>query len=236
MLDPVNHYLNLHTTVHPSGAVRGPMGPDPAKVIINRGGILNNANYNLAGTSVAPGSIAAVFGSGFTNGAVCLSTEGCSPRFFGGKMVTSMGGTSVTMNGVAAPIFYATPTQLGIQVPVELTGSSTTVVVTVDGQTSAPEAVTLEAAAPGIFSMTGDGKGLGAITHANGALVTPANPAARGEVLSDGNTADERGSSCGATDSDRRRRARAGAIRGDVRLLRGPQPDQFCCACGRSYG
>ena len=183
MANPVVHYLNLHTTANPGGAVRGPMGPVPATALINRGAILNNASYNLAGTSVAPGSIAAVFGTGLTNGAQCLSTEGCSPRYFGGNMGTSMGGTSVTVNGIPAPIFYATPTQLGIQMPVELAGSSATVVVNADGQTSVPETVALESAAPGIFSTTGDGRGVGSITHANGALVTAANPAVRGETL-----------------------------------------------------
>jgi len=163
--------------------VRGPLGPAPAKALINSGAILNNASYNLAGTSVAPGSIAAIFGTGLTNGALCLSTDGCSPRYFGGKMGTSMGGTSVTVNGIPAPIFYATPTQLGIQIPAELPGPSATVLINADGQTSVPETVALEPAAPGIFSTTGDGRGVGSITHANGALVTAVNPAVRGETL-----------------------------------------------------
>jgi uncharacterized protein (TIGR03437 family) len=179
--NPTAYYVNLHTTVNPGGAVRGVLNSaPPGRPIINKGGILNNASY---APSVSPGSIAAIFGTDLTNGALCLSTEGCIPRFSAGKMGTSMGGTSATVNGIPAPVFYATPTQLGVQIPVEATGSTATIAINADGLTSAPETVPLEAAAPGVFSMTGDGRGPGAITHVNGALVTPANPAARGETL-----------------------------------------------------
>lgn len=182
LTNPTGYYLNLHTSVNPGGAVRGMLSTfAPARPVISKGGILNNAGY--AGTGIAPGSIAAIFGTDLTNGALCLSTEGCVPRFAAGRMGTSMGGTSVTVNGIPAPLFYATATQLGVQIPVEITGSSATVAINADGQTSVPETITLDAAAPGVFSMTGDGKGPGAITHANGALVTPANPAARNETL-----------------------------------------------------
>ena len=57
------------------------------------------------------------------------------------------------------------------------------VVVTAGGQSSPQEIVTVEPATPGIFSLTGDGKGAGAITHLNGSPVTAQNPAARGETL-----------------------------------------------------
>lgn len=181
LTNPPAYYINLHTTTNPGGAVRGILNTaPPGRPTINKGGILNNASYTA---SVAPGSIAAIFGNDLTNGAVCLSTDGCIPRFVAGKMGTSMGGTSVTVNGIPAPVFYATPTQLGVQIPAEATGSTASIAINADGLTSAPETVTLDAAAPGVFSMTGDGKGPGAITHANGALVTPANPAARGETL-----------------------------------------------------
>lgn len=181
LTNPPAYYINLHTTTNPGGAVRGILSTvPPGRPIVNKGGILNNASYT---PSVAPGSIAAIFGNDLTNGAFCLSTEGCVVRFSAGKMGTSMGGTSVTVNGIAAPIFYATPTQLGVQIPAEVTGSTASIAINADGLTSAPETVPLDAAAPGVFSMTGDGRGPGAITHANGALVTAANPAARGETL-----------------------------------------------------
>jgi uncharacterized protein (TIGR03437 family) len=54
---------------------------------------------------------------------------------------------------------------------------------TVDGRQGSPTNITIEPAAPGIFSATGNGAGAGAITHADGSLVTAANPARPGEVL-----------------------------------------------------
>jgi uncharacterized protein (TIGR03437 family) len=183
LVNPTGYYINLHTTTHTGGAVRGQVGHALGKPTISTNGITNNASYNLAGTTVAPGSITAVFGTDMTNGSSCLSTQGCGPRFDAGKMLPSMGGTSATVNGVAAPVFYTTPGQIGIQMPVELTGTSASVVVSAEGQASVAGTITLEPAAPGIFTTTGDGKGVGSITHTNGTLITAQSPAARGETV-----------------------------------------------------
>ena len=184
LANPSGFYINLHTTTNAGGAVRGQLAAAPLNApSVLSGGVTNNASYNLAGTSVAPGSIAAVFGADMTNGAVCLYTQGCNPRFDGGKMNSTMGGTAATVNGVAAPMFYTMPGQLGIQIPVETTGSSATLVVKVEGQSSTEQTISLDSAAPGIFTTTGDGRGAGSITHTNGFLVNASNPAARGEVL-----------------------------------------------------
>ncbi len=149
---------------------------------INSGGIVNNASYNLASSSVAPGSIAAIFGSKLTDGSSCLPPT-CNPAFgSNGRLNTSMAGAQVSVNGTLAPIFYATPTQLGIQIPFELTGTSAQVVVSV-GQASTATTATLALVAPGIFTYTADGKGAGAITHVNGSAVTTQSPAQPGELV-----------------------------------------------------
>lgn len=184
LADPSGFYINLHTTTNPGGAVRGQLAAAPLSApVVLKSGVTNNASYNLAGTTVAPGSIAAVFGSDMTNGGVCLYTQGCNPSFSAGTMASVMGGTSATVNGIPAPIFYATPGQIGIQIPVEVTGSTATLIVKSESVSSAAETITLDPAAPGIFSTTGDGRGAASVTHTNGFLVNAANPAARGEVL-----------------------------------------------------
>jgi uncharacterized protein (TIGR03437 family) len=97
---------------------------------------------------------------------------------------TTMAGAQVTVNGIPAPIFYAAPGQLGIQIPFEVTGASGTVVASVAGQASTtPATIVVAPVSPGIFTFTADGKGAGAITHVNGAAVTPQNPAQRGELV-----------------------------------------------------
>ena len=184
LANPSGFYINIHTTTNGSGAVRGQLAAAGLKApTVSSGGILNNASYNLAGTTVAPGSIAAVFGTDLTNGGVCIYTQGCNPRFEAGKMIAAMGGASATVNGVPAPLFYTTPGQLGIQIPAETAGSTATLVVSVEGQSSIAQTVSLEPAAPGIFTTTSDGRGVGSITHANGFIVNAANPATRGETL-----------------------------------------------------
>lgn len=149
----------------------------PTAPVVSAGGVVNNASYAPA---LAPGSIAAIFGQRLNEGSSVLSS------FFGadGRLATALGGARVSVNNIAAPLFYSTPTQLGIQIPAELAGQTTaTLQITVAGQPSAPVTISLTTTAPGIFTTTQDGRGAGAITHANGAQVTPQNPARPGDVV-----------------------------------------------------
>jgi uncharacterized protein (TIGR03437 family) len=152
---------------------------------INAGGIVNNASYNLGtdGSAVAPGAIAAIFGSNLTDGSSCLPPN-CNPTFgSNGKLNTTMAGAQVTIGGVAVPIFYATPTQIGIQMPFELAGGPAQVMVSVGGRSSAGAAANVATVAPGIFTYTADGKGAGAITHVDGSAVNTQSPATPGELV-----------------------------------------------------
>jgi uncharacterized protein (TIGR03437 family) len=88
----------------------------------------------------------------------------------------TLAGAQVEVNGVPVPLFYASPIQLGIQIPAELTaGGTASVQVIVDGQPSAASTVNIGAFSPGIFA--------GAITHANNTAVVTANPAGSGETV-----------------------------------------------------
>ena len=170
------------TTWQPTGssASTGPPPPPPA---INPGGIVNNASYTLGPPSVAPGSITAIFGTNLTDGTSCLPSA-CNPTFdANGRLNTMMTGTQVTVNGIAVPIYYSSPLQLGIQIPTDLTGVSATIQVKVNGQSSATSTVSVAPVSPGIFSLTGDGVGAGTITHVDGSVVTPQNPAHGGDVV-----------------------------------------------------
>src|SRR6185503_5476383 len=100
-----------------------------------------------------------------------------------GRLGTTMVGASVTVNGVAAPVFYATPTQLGIQIPAELGPGGADVRVSVDGRQSTPQTISVESTSPGIFTQTSNGIGAGAFTHVDGSAVTAGNPARPSEVL-----------------------------------------------------
>lgn len=94
-----------------------------------------------------------------------------------------MAGAQVTVNGTPVPVFYAAPTQLGIQIPFEATGTSATISVSVAGQASTPATITLAPVAPGLFTASADGKGAGAVTHVDGSAVTARNPAHGAELV-----------------------------------------------------
>lgn len=155
--------------------------PAPA---ISANGIVNNASYAPGSNALAPGSIAAIFGSNLTDGTSCVQAAGCNQTFdSNGRLGTTMRGAQVTVNGSPVPIFYATPQQLGVQLPTALTGTSATLQVTVNGQTSPALTFFIDAFSPGIFAANQQGRGAGAITHADGTTVSSTTPARPGEVL-----------------------------------------------------
>jgi uncharacterized protein (TIGR03437 family) len=149
--------------------------------VVFDGGVVNNASFAPSPAPVAPGSIAAVFGTGLNDGSMVLFSSFDKE----GKLATTLGGASVSINGVPAPMFYSTPGQLGFQVPFELaTSSSATLKVTVAGQTSASITLAVDGLAPGLFSTNQEGKGAAAALHSDGITpVTPQKPAKPNEVI-----------------------------------------------------
>jgi uncharacterized protein (TIGR03437 family) len=155
-----------------------PPSPTPA---VSSGGVVNNASFAPAPAPVAPGSIAAVFGSDLNDG----SSQQSSSFGADGKLVTSLGGASATINNIPTPMFYSFTGQLGVQIPFELAGQTTgTIVVTVAGQSSVPRTINLDATAPGIFTVNQQGTGIAAVLHQDGVTpVTVQNPAHPNEVV-----------------------------------------------------
>ena len=112
---------------------------------------------------------------------------------------TSLDGTSVTVAGKGAYIYYVSPTQINFITPAgTATGNGVPVVVTVNGQSSPPFSVVLQDVAPAFFEFfpgTADnGKYFAAAHAANGTYIgkvglypgTPANfttPAKPGETI-----------------------------------------------------
>ena len=161
---------------------------------VNEMGVVNNASFAVGSNPVAPGSIAAIFGTNLNDSSTVLFSS------FGpdGNLVTMLADAQVTINGEAAPLFYSTLSQLGIQIPTDLTGTSATIEVTVgfvDDEallTSGPMTISLDTFAPGIFTFNQTGKGQGAILIANtNTLAAPtgsdpfgnARPAIPGEFI-----------------------------------------------------
>ncbi len=118
--------------------------------------ILNGAslgNEPATTEAVAPDSIAVARG-----GLLANSTQQ-SARLPNGTFPTNVGGTTVTVNGRSAQIFFVSPTQVNFLVPPQTElGTADVVVMNSEGFPSRGSVATLRSA-PGIFTKTGDGTG-----------------------------------------------------------------------------
>ena len=143
-------------------------------------GIVNAASF-AASVPVAPGSIVSIFGDDlaeFLGGAssvpLPIALKHVSVSFDFPEM-----GLSVT-----APLFYASPKQLNIQVPWEFAGHNFAIVkVRIDDTVSGTFNLNLRDAAPAVFEFNYEGQLLAVATHGDGSVITPANPAKKGETI-----------------------------------------------------
>ena len=142
-------------------------------VYINPQGVLNAASLSPTGGPIAPGEFITIFGSGLADAQTVAN-----PPY-----PTLLGGVGVTMNSVSVPIYLVSPTQLNVLVPYSLTGSTATIVVTNNGQSSNSVVVPLSTTAPGVFSQNSGGIGPGVVVHSNNSLVTSSSPAKKGETI-----------------------------------------------------
>jgi uncharacterized protein (TIGR03437 family) len=146
-------------------------GAAASPVLTSVGAVVNAASL-IPESRLAPGSIASAFG-------VALTSESGAPPL-------------VLLNGLSAPVFAASPSQINFQIPWELAGlAQASLTVTVNGRTSEPIVVSLASAAPGLFSTSASGAGQAAALIANTAslaapvdLFSGSRPASRGEVVS----------------------------------------------------
>jgi uncharacterized protein (TIGR03437 family) len=147
--------------------------------------ISNVQDAESARTSLVPGEWAAIYG---TNLAVTTRTWGPGDFTNGNALPTRIEGVSVQIGGIAAAVYYVSPTQLDVQVPGGLSGS-VPVTVTLNGSQSASFMTTLLPSAPSLFVYPAGSLLYAAATHADGSLigdpaVTPgATKASPGETI-----------------------------------------------------
>lgn len=149
-------------------------------VYLNPIGVVNAASQQPVTASIAPGELLILVGTGLSSGN--LVTQGGQP------FPLSLNGVSVTIDGVACPIYYVTPNQISVVVPYSLASNQTglaNIQVTNNKVQSNVVQVYLTDGAPGSFSQGADGVGYAAATHAaTGQLITPTNPAQPDEYIS----------------------------------------------------
>lgn len=105
-------------------------------------GVTNAASYSA--NSLSPGAVATIFGSNLVN-------ESNSSSFSNLPLPKMLGGASVTVNGAAVPLFYASPTQINLQIPYETQVGTASVIVKAYSS-SESFSVPIAAASPGIFT------------------------------------------------------------------------------------
>ena len=144
--------------------------------------------------ALSPGEVVSIFGThlGIPSTTTQFDSAGLYPTSVGFTPVTSQpGNTIVTFNGIPAPLLYVSTDQINAQVPYEIAGQkNVNVVVTHNLQASPPFTVPILDTSPGIFTVTQNGNGQGAILNAditNPNIVTgnsASNPAAKGSGIS----------------------------------------------------
>jgi uncharacterized protein (TIGR03437 family) len=139
---------------------------------LNPNAVLNNLNPQL-GAPVAPGTIVQIYGSSLGVTGAGAVTDG--------QLETTLNGVSVTIGGIAAPLFYVSDGQINAQIPNELqAGQQYEVHAEVNGLYTNPVAITTAAVEPGLASFA-DGSVIAQDTAYN--LISSDNPAHSGEVI-----------------------------------------------------
>lgn len=111
--------------------------------------LVNGASYEKA---VAPGSIASLFGVGFTTQTIVATSV---------PLPATLAGVTVKVGGRVAPLFYVSPLQINLQVPAGTAVGAATIEVFVNHAETPTQSgtVTVVESAPGLFTSDATGRG-----------------------------------------------------------------------------
>jgi uncharacterized protein (TIGR03437 family) len=129
--------------------------------------------------AVSPGKIVVIYGAGLGPEQLVQNQPA------GGRFGTESAGTTVSFNGIAAPILYTSATQVGALVPYGIAATTAQVAVAYQGQVSNSFNVAVAPAAPSLFTANQQGWGQAAAVNArDGTVNTAANPVGVGGYIS----------------------------------------------------
>jgi uncharacterized protein (TIGR03437 family) len=152
-------------------------------VYLNPQGVVNAASYTPFTAGVSPGEIVVLYGSNLAPSFMAASTL---------PLPTTLNGVQVTVNGVPAPFYYVSPTQISIVIPYSAAYTVTSgfpiarIVVTNGSSTSNAVTEFFNLSTPGVFTQNATGLGAASIYHATAkgfVAVTTSNPASPGETV-----------------------------------------------------
>jgi uncharacterized protein (TIGR03437 family) len=141
-------------------------------------GVTNAASYGTG--AVSPGELVTIFGTGIGPATAASATTDPST----GKLATTIGGVQVLFSGTAAPMIYASSTQVSAVVPYEMASiANPSVGIKYAGQASNAYQLTTTTTAPGLFTQNSSGSGPGAILNQDNSVNGPGNAAAKGSIV-----------------------------------------------------
>jgi len=137
-------------------------------------GVTDAANYTPITNAVAPGELVSLYGN-----------FGVSTHVAAGlPLSTTLDGVQVLVNGQAAPVFVVSQNQVSALIPYDTSGQSfATFQVVVNGSKSNQVTVYVDNSSPGIYTLSQNGIGAGAVLHSDYSEVDNSNPAKPGETV-----------------------------------------------------
>ncbi len=146
-------------------AVYGLLGPDGAPAV-------SSAASGDVG-SLAPGALVSIYSSG---SALTASTDTASSF----PIPFQLGGATVSIGGRPAPILFASPGQLNVQVPFDVPPGNAVIEVSVNGNVTATTSFNILSSAPGVFMLA---QGRAAVVNQNGSVNSGDQPAPGSSVI-----------------------------------------------------
>ena len=108
---------------------------------VNSGGVVNAASFTAP---VAPGSLISIYGVNLAPGTAVAPSL---------PLPTALNGTTVSINGIAAPLLFVSAGQINAQVPFEVQPGSATLQIQAGTLQGAPVTFKVQAIAPGVLSV-----------------------------------------------------------------------------------
>jgi uncharacterized protein (TIGR03437 family) len=149
----------------------------------------NGASFATNTNVAAPGSIVTITGTGILTGVQGFYSGfniiGGLPTSF--PIPASVGTGNVTFNGVLAPIYYVSNSggveQITVQVPFETQPGAVNVTINSVGGGLTTAQLQVQPVAPGVFESVYGGQKVTVAARPDGSVVSPSNPARRGEAI-----------------------------------------------------
>ena len=179
-----NGELGQDLVLNPDGSLTAAGPPPSGEAVVTNGyvvrlprgtpngvsvlGIADSA-ANVVTNTVAPGEFLSIYGTGLGPSTGAAAEAGSS-----GGLATSIGATQVAMNGIPAPLLYASDGQINALVPYEIAGAQQ-VSLTITSSVGTSQTGPLQAVAnqPSIF----------AVLNPDGSVNSYANPAPAGGLV-----------------------------------------------------